>query len=41
MPKTDSRSAYRKIDAVSRAQAVAWGIQHGFPAAVEKVPEAD
>jgi len=26
---------------VSRAQAVAWGIQHGFPAAVEKVPELD
>ena len=39
--KTYIRSAYRKIEAVSRAQAVAWGIQHGFPAAVEKVPEVD
>jgi len=39
--KTYIRSAYRKIEAVSRAQAVAWGIQHGFPAAVEKVSEVD
>ena len=39
--KTYIRSAYRKIDAVSRAQAVAWGIQHGFPAAVEKVSELE
>ncbi len=37
--KTYIRSAYRKIDAVSRAQAVAWGIQHGFPATVDKVSE--
>ncbi len=39
--KTYIRSAYRKIEAVSRAQAVAWGIQHGFPAVAEKVPEVD
>ena len=37
--KTYIRSAYRKIDVVSRTQAVAWGIQHGFPAAGDKVPE--
>ena len=24
------RSAYRKMDVVSRTQAVAWGVQHGF-----------
>ncbi len=29
--KTYIRSTYRKIGAVSRAQAVAWGIQQGFP----------
>jgi DNA-binding NarL/FixJ family response regulator len=29
--KTYIRSTYRKIGAASRAQAVAWGIQHGFP----------
>jgi DNA-binding NarL/FixJ family response regulator len=29
--KTYIRSTYRKIDATSRAHAVAWGIQHGFP----------
>jgi DNA-binding NarL/FixJ family response regulator len=29
--KTYIRSAYRKIGVTSRAQAVAWGIQHGFP----------
>ena len=26
------------IEAVSRAQAVAWGIQHGFPISAEKAP---
>jgi DNA-binding CsgD family transcriptional regulator len=39
--KTYIRSAYRKIGAVSRAPAVAWGIQHGFPAVAEKVHEVD
>jgi DNA-binding NarL/FixJ family response regulator len=29
--KTYIRSAYRKVGVTSRAQAVAWGIQHGFP----------
>ena len=29
--KTYIRSTYRKLDVSSRAQAVAWGIQHGFP----------
>jgi DNA-binding NarL/FixJ family response regulator len=29
--KTYIRSAYRKIDASTRSQAVAWGIQAGFP----------
>lgn len=28
--KTYIRSAYRKIDVVTRPQAVIWGIQHGF-----------
>ena len=28
--KTYIRSAYRKMDVTSRAQAVVWGIQHGF-----------
>ena len=28
--KTYIRSAYRKIGATSRAQAVSWGLQHGF-----------
>jgi DNA-binding NarL/FixJ family response regulator len=36
--KTYIRSTYRKIDAVSRAQAVAWGIQHGFPISAEQAP---
>jgi DNA-binding NarL/FixJ family response regulator len=36
--KTYIRSAYRKIGAASRAQAVAWGIQHGFPAEREDMP---
>ncbi len=30
--KTYIRSAYRKVGATSRAQAVAWAIQHGFSA---------
>jgi DNA-binding NarL/FixJ family response regulator len=29
--KTVIRSVYRKIGATSRSQAVAWGVQHGFP----------
>jgi DNA-binding NarL/FixJ family response regulator len=29
--KTYIRTAYRKIDVVSRAQAVNWAIRHGFP----------
>lgn len=30
--KTYIRSAYRRIDVISRSQAVVWCIQHGFPA---------
>ncbi len=29
--KSYIRSAYRKMDVVSRTQAVVWGVQHGFP----------
>jgi DNA-binding NarL/FixJ family response regulator len=29
--KSTIRSIYRKIGATSRSQAVAWGVQHGFP----------
>jgi DNA-binding NarL/FixJ family response regulator len=29
--KSMIRSIYRKIDVTSRAQAVAWGVEHGFP----------
>ena len=29
--KSFIRSAYRKMDVFSRAQAVKWGVQHGFP----------
>lgn len=29
--KTCVRSAYRKIGVTTRAQAVSWGLQHGFP----------
>ncbi|WP_028643081.1 helix-turn-helix transcriptional regulator [Nocardioides sp. URHA0020] len=29
--KTVIRSVYRKIGATTRAQAVAWGVEHGFP----------
>jgi len=29
--KSYIRSAYRKMDVSSRSQAVAWGVQHGFP----------
>ncbi len=31
--KTLIRSVYRKIDVTTRAQAVAWGVEHGFPTA--------
>jgi DNA-binding NarL/FixJ family response regulator len=30
------RSVYRKLDVTSRSQAVAWGVEHGFPTADEK-----
>jgi DNA-binding NarL/FixJ family response regulator len=33
--KTYIRSTYRKVGVSSRAQAVAWGIQHGFPVSDE------
>ncbi|WP_284535882.1 helix-turn-helix transcriptional regulator [Nocardioides sp. T2.26MG-1] len=33
--KTLIRSIYRKIDVTSRAQAVAWGVEHGFPTGAE------
>ena len=33
--KTYIRSTYRKVGVSSRAQAVAWGIQHGFPVNAE------
>jgi two-component system, NarL family, response regulator LiaR len=36
--KTYIRSAYRKIGVTSRAQAVAWAIQHGFSAAHNDAP---
>ena len=29
--KSVVRTAYAKIGAVTRAQAVAWGVEHGFP----------
>ena len=34
--KTYIRSTYRKVGVSSRAQAVAWGIQHGFPVNAER-----
>ena len=34
--KTYIRSTYRKVGVSSRAQAVAWGIQHGFPVDAER-----
>ena len=34
--KTYIRSAYRKLGVSSRAQAVAWGVQHGFPVDAER-----
>ncbi len=34
--KTYIRSAYRKLGVSSRAQAVAWGVQHGFPVDEER-----
>ena len=39
--KSYIRNAYRKMCVESRSQAVAWGIQHGFPAVAEKVSEVD
>jgi DNA-binding NarL/FixJ family response regulator len=39
--KTYIRSAYRKIGADNRVQAVSWGIQHGFPLAAERDPAVD
>jgi len=35
--KSMIRSVYRKIDVTSRAQAVAWGVDHGFPSGAERV----
>jgi two-component system, NarL family, response regulator LiaR len=32
------RSVYRKIEVTSRAQAVAWGVEHGFPSGVDWTP---
>ncbi len=34
--KSYIRSAYRKMDVVSRTQAVVWGVQHGFPLDAER-----
>lgn len=34
--KTLIRSVYRKIGVTSRAQAVAWGVEHGFPSGSEQ-----
>lgn len=36
--KTLIRSVYRKIGVASRSQAVAWGVEHGFPSEVERRP---
>jgi len=35
--KSMIRSVYRKIDVTSRAQAVAWGVDHGFPSGAERL----
>lgn len=34
--KTLIRSIYRKIGVTSRSQAVAWGVEHGFPSGAEQ-----
>ena len=34
--KSYIRSAYRKMEVVSRTQAVVWGVQHGFPLDAER-----
>lgn len=34
------RSVYRKLEVTSRAQAVAWGVDHGFPSAGERGQDA-
>lgn len=36
--KTLIRSVYRKIGVASRSQAVAWGVEHGFPSEAERRP---
>lgn len=36
--KTLIRSVYRKIGVTSRSQAVAWGVDHGFPSEAERRP---
>lgn len=36
--KSVIRSVYRKIEVTSRTQAVAWGVEHGFPSAGERPP---
>jgi DNA-binding NarL/FixJ family response regulator len=36
--KSYIRSAYRKMDVISRSQAVAWGVQHGFSLDSEQAP---
>jgi DNA-binding NarL/FixJ family response regulator len=38
--KSVIRSIYRKIGVTSRSQAVAWGVEHGFPSAVHGVGSA-
>ena len=34
------RSVYRKIEVTSRAQAAAWGVEHGFRSGAERLPFA-
>jgi DNA-binding NarL/FixJ family response regulator len=34
--KSMIRSVYRKIDVTSRSQAVAWGVDHGFPSGADR-----
>ena len=36
--KTYVRTSYRKIGVTNRAQAVAWGVEHGFPTSLAAVP---
>ena len=31
------RSIYRKLEVTSRAQAVAWGVEHGFPSGAQRL----